>query len=276
MASAGRLFQLLRGGGDADVDLEDLRVPRPVPLGEPRAFGFEHGQAGLDVPNRGILQDRRQGAGRGAVHPQGLDLVVERFLLRAGPFGHRQRIVQLLQPGGDDVLRTVEGQRILRFAVRGEPIFGRFDCGSLLRQLLGQPRQRLVRARQLDFQIQADVFLREHVDRPRRELGVGRLEADVDEMAIRHRRDPDAREDGRRQGVRALGRRGCRGLASGRSAHGPAQRGGHRSLKRHEGGLQDGRLRPLAIELRRLGHVEPLDHAEGELPALQHPVPAFP
>ena len=46
-------------------------------------------------------------------------------------------------------------------------------------------------------------------------------------------------------------------------------------MKRHEGGLQDGRLRSLAIELRRVGQVEPLDRAEGELPALQHPVLRF-
>ena len=96
--------QLLAGVLDRRQHRDHLGVLVAVALGQQRFLTLQLGQRGLDRLHGRIGRDGRDGLGGGPRRAP--DLLVERFLLRPRGAGPRRGLVQLVQPGDDDVLRS--------------------------------------------------------------------------------------------------------------------------------------------------------------------------
>ncbi len=114
------------------------------------------------------------------------DLIEEDFFLRLLRLRAHHVVVQLVEPGEDDVLLVVERQGVLPVAVVGEAALAFLDLGLLLVHLLLEPVDHVLRALKLDGEVLVDVLVHQRVDREGGELRVERGERDIHEPAAGH------------------------------------------------------------------------------------------
>ena len=192
-----RLFDMQLGVGalDGRADLDHFLVTRTVSFGKLLLLPLQVRQVGFQLLHVVVGEDSRKGIER-ARALDGLELVVQRFLVDPFGFGLGQRRVQIGQALHDDVGRGVGDRHgAVLFLVVLEGRLAGFRRSLLLGQPLGQPVRRVLRRAELELHVLLDVGLGHGVGRRGRKRGVGGCVTDFHDAAVADRKDRQAAQE---------------------------------------------------------------------------------
>ncbi len=245
-------------------------MPLAQLLGLLRALPLQVRELGFLLLDELVRQNRRERVERRRVAlDRRRQLPVHRFLQQAVGLGLGHRAVEIGQLLHHDVLAICDRQRVGLLAVVLQRGFGRFDLRALLLELLGEPCGRVARRRKAELEVLLDVGLGDPVGDLRRDHGILRPEAHLDQPAVANRRDVEPIEEvadrlhlhRRFPGLRNLTRR----LAA-EERYRPRRRGAHRVADREPF------LRRVRAQLRVAPELQRIDRLLRQAPALQQPV----
>ena len=129
-----------------------------VLVGELRLLALQIAELALQLLDVLVAEHRRERVDRRRAL-DGLQLVVERFLLDARRLRLRHRAVQVGEPLDDDVLAILDGDGVVRLLEVLERGLALLDLLALLGQLLAEPVGRVLRGGERELEVLLDVRL---------------------------------------------------------------------------------------------------------------------